>query len=131
MTSTAFIGTMLCGLGYIALPIAIPFFYCAGTRRPILFYFVGLGCCILCFRVFAVIIWALLCSALGRIIASIRHEDYRKSIEYGFDLVVPGMKQGYGFLGLLLMLVLGTLLSVIMLRMIKRAFFGPVKPSAS
>ncbi len=69
----------------------------------------------------------MLCLALGSLVASYRHEDYRKSIEYSFALVAPGLKTGHLYLMLLPMLTLSILISVFVLRKLKYSLFKASK----
>jgi hypothetical protein len=119
---------MLCGLGLLAAPILLPLFFCSKNPRRALFYFVGVACTYLCYKV-AQFLWVLLAFLLASIVTSLRHENSLQGIQNSFDLVVPGLKQGHMFLGLLPCLTLGTLLSVIALRKLKAALLKDRRPS--
>jgi predicted permease len=124
MNHVDFIGTLVCGSAILLLPMTLPLFFCSNVQRRVLFYFVGLACCFLCYKV-AIFLWAFFAVLLGHLLASLRHEDFNKSIEYGFALVAPGIKEGHILIGLLPMLTLGTLLSVVVLKKLKTALFKP------
>lgn len=124
MSNVGFIGTLIYGSAIWLLPIIIPLFFFSNGQRRVLFYFVGLSCSFLCYKV-APVLWAFFTVLIGQLLASLRHEDFSKGVEYGFAIGVPGLEEGYGFLGILPMLILGTLLSVIVLRKLKSSLFKP------
>ncbi len=118
--------SMASGLVLLALPFVLPLFFCRNIPRKLLFYFLGLACCYLCYRA-ATLLWGFLASILGMLIASWRHEDIQKSFEYSYALILPGLHQGHPhmMLGLLPMLTLGTLLSIVALKILRRALLKP------
>jgi hypothetical protein len=124
MNRVDFIGMLTCGSAFLLLPMILPLFFCSNVQHRVLFYFVGLACSFLSYKV-ATFLWAFFAILLGHFLASLRHEDFHKSIEYSFALVAPGLKEGHMFLGLLPMLTLGTLLSVVVLKKLKSALFKP------
>jgi hypothetical protein len=124
MQQTSFIGMLVMGSAALLLPIILPLFFYRNLQRRTLYYFVGLACCYLCFKV-ATVGWGVLAAILGPVMASSRHEDAKAGIEYSFALILPGLKQGHPqmWLGLAPVLFLGTLLSIIALKKIKRSLF--------
>jgi hypothetical protein len=124
MKNVDFIGMLISGGAILLLPVVLPLFFCSKVQRRVLFYFVGLACSFLCYKV-ATFVWGISAALLGPLLASLRHEDFHKSIEYSFALVAPGLKEGHMFIGLLPTLTLGTLLSVIVLRKLKTVLFKP------
>jgi hypothetical protein len=117
-----FIGILAGGFAVLTLPFILPLFFYRGVQRRTLFYFVGLACSFLCYKV-ANFLWALSAFAIGSLLASWRHEGFEKSTEYSFAVVAPGLHGWNMFFAILPMLTLGTLLSVFVLRKLKRALF--------
>jgi hypothetical protein len=126
-----FIGTLIGGLGILLLPVVLPLFFYRNLQRRTLYYFIGLACCYLCYKV-ATFLWAFSAFLLGSSIASLRHESFTRSMEYSSSLILPGSRGGHPnmLLGLLPILVLGSLLSVIVLRKLKSALFKVREPVA-
>jgi hypothetical protein len=112
------------GNAVLLLPLLLPLFYYRNLQRRTLYYFVGLACCYLCFKL-ATFAWGILAAILGPVMASLRHEDTKAGIEYSFSLIIPGFKQGHPqmWLGLAPVVILGTLLSILALKKIKRSLF--------
>jgi hypothetical protein len=129
MDHREFIGSVVGGLVILLLPFALPLFFWRDVPRRFLFYFGGLACCFLCYRL-ATILWGFMAAVLGSLIASWRHEDMQKGFEYTYALILPGFQSGHPqmLLGILPMLMLGTLLSVFTLRMLKRFLLKPNAP---
>jgi len=123
MSHLALIGMLACGLAFWLLPLVLPLFFCSKVQRKGLFYLVGLACSFACYKV-APLIWGFSSVLLGNALASMLHEGFQKATEYSFALAVPGLNQGYLFMGMLPALFLGTLMSVIVLRKLKCSLFG-------
>jgi hypothetical protein len=124
MQHFAFIGMLLMGGAFLLLPIILPLFFYRNLQRRTLYYFVGLACCYLCFKI-ATFGWGILAAILGPMMASLRHENTKAGIDYSFSLILPGLKQGHPqmWLGLAPVVILGTFLSIVALRKIKRSLF--------
>ena len=124
MQPTPFIGMLVMGSAVLLLPIILPLFYYRNLQRRTLYYFVGLACSYFCFKI-ATFAWGILAAILGPIMASLRHEDTKAGIEYSFSMILPGLKQGHPqmWLGLAPVVILGTLLSIVALKKIKRSLF--------